>query len=310
VTFQDLKQAFADGSIGKPAYIEAMHELHRRLFEYPAIIAGADVASIEVTADGVVLTTKASGIRLGVTELDERLIPIEILNFGSYETTETAMFVRLARDVDVVFDIGANIGWYSLNLTNHYAGAVEIHAFEPLPPTFAQLVANLRLNAADSVVANNFGLSREAGEIAFYYYPEGSGNASAANLSERSDVEEVVCRVSTLDEYCLKSAVKPGLIKCDVEGAEFLVFQGGRETIASATPIVFTEMLRKWAKQFGYSPNDILDWFAELGYSCYTVAGDRLRLFGRMDDQTAETNFFFLHDTAHASQIADLCDAV
>lgn len=65
-------------------------------------------------------------------------------------------------------------------------------------------------------------------------------------------------------------------------------------------------MLRKWAQHFGYSPNDIIDWFAALGYGCFTVHGPRLTPLGRMDDETAETNFFFLHAEKHAPRIAEL----
>jgi hypothetical protein len=105
-----------------------------------------------------------------------------------------------------------------------------------------------------------------------------------------------------------ETGIVPGLIKCDVEGAELMVFRGGAETIATAKPIVFTEMLRKWAAKFGYNPNEIIDWFAALGYGCYTVRGSRLEVFGAMNEATAETNFFFLHRVAHASRIAELAE--
>ncbi len=72
---------------------------------------------------------------------------------------------------------------------------------------------------------------------------------------------------------------------------------------------MFTEMLRKWSQQFGYSPNDIIDWFAALGYACFSVQGSRLAPFGRMNDQTTETNFFFLHKEKHAAWIAELVGA-
>jgi hypothetical protein len=62
-----------------------------------------------------------------------------------------------------------------------------------------------------------------------------------------------------------------------------------------------TEMLRKWAAGFGYHPNDIIDLFAGLGYKCFDST---LKPFGRMDEATTETNFFFLHPDTHAAHIA------
>ena len=308
MTFESVRQRYESGQVSKPEYIHQMHELHARIFEYPELLRRADVQSLAISGEGVVLETKAAGIRLQLDPVDERLIPIEIMNFGSYEPEETEMFLRLAEGVDVVFDIGGNIGWFSLNTAKRYGGSVEIHTFEPIPATYAQLVRNVELNEATSVHPNNFGFSDDGSLKTFFYYPQGSGNASTADLSGRDDVERIVCEVRTLDDYASESGILPGMIKCDVEGAELLVFRGGVETIGKALPIVFTEMLRKWAASFGYSPNDIIDWFAALGYGCFTVSGARLARFGRMDDDTAETNFFFLHEDKHAEKIATFVD--
>jgi len=306
VTLEDVRKQFRSGVLTKHDYIGRMHELHARILEYPDFVRDSDIASITISCDGVVLQTKSADVRLQLNSVDERLIPLEIINFGSYETDETAMFLRLAEGIDVLFDVGANIGWYSLNTAKRYGSALEIHAFEPIPATYNQLVRNIELNRVESIHPNNFGFSDECSAKTFFYYPQGSGNASTADLSGRDDVEQIVCNVRMLDDYARETGVLPDLIKCDVEGAELFVFKGGAETIAKALPIVFTEMLRKWAKQFGYSPNDIIDWFSALGYGCFIVRGSRLARFGRMDDETAETNFFFLHEEKHGSRITEL----
>lgn len=305
MTLEDVRQQFRSGQLAKHDYIGRMHELHTRLLEYPEFIRDSDVASITISTVGVVLETKVARVKLQLNSVDERLIPIEIMNFGSYETDETAMFLRLAEGVDVVFDIGANIGWFSLNTAKRNGPSTAIYAFEPIPATYNQLVRNVELNGLESVHPHNFGFSDENSPKTFFYYPQGSGNASTADLSGRDEVEEVLCSVRTLDDYSQETGILPSLIKCDVEGAELLVFKGGAETIAKALPIVFTEMLRKWAEKFGYSPNDIIEWFTALGYGCFTVQGPRLKRFVRMDADTIETNFFFLHETKHASMIAD-----
>jgi FkbM family methyltransferase len=306
VTLKETRAAYRSGQLSKHDYILRMHGFHKAMLEYAEFIEGSDVSSIEIEPGRVVLRTCEAGIRIGLDSVDERLIPLEIVNFGAYEPDETAMVLRLVKGASTVFDVGANIGWYSLNIAARFGDAVDVHAFEPLPPTFDQLVANIALNKADSIHAHPFGFSDETCEKTFYYYPEGSGNASTANLSERDDVERIACEVRTLDEYAAESGVVPGFMKCDVEGAELMVFRGGRETIAKAHPIVFTEMLRKWSKAFGYSPNDIIDWFADLGYACFTVSGSSLARFGRVDEETSETNFFFLHEVEHADRIAGL----
>lgn len=108
---------------------------------------------------------------------------------------------------------------------------------------------------------------------------------------------------STLLEFIDENPVKIDFIKCDVEGAELLVYQGGLETIKRDKPIIFTEMLRKWSAKFNYHPNQIIDLIAEIGYDCFTVCDHNLSRFSLMDDTTLETNFFFLHREKHSQQI-------
>jgi hypothetical protein len=94
-----------------------------------------------------------------------------------------------------------------------------------------------------------------------------------------------------------------------VEGAELLVFKGAMDTIARDKPIVFSEILRKWSEKFSYNPNEIFTLFHAQGYEAFTVKGKYLSQFGSMDENTIETNFFFLHSEKHADLIARFAEA-
>jgi FkbM family methyltransferase len=178
-----------------------------------------------------------------------------------------------------------------------------VHAFEPIPKTFSYLKQNVELNSLTNVSINNAGLSNEEKDITFYFYPEGGVNASSANVSERADTELITCHVLRLDDYVNKNKINVDFIKCDVEGAELFAFQGARETLQRDKPIVFTEMLRKWAAKFDYHPNDIITFFTSLGYRCFYVQDFKLVELTEMTDETIETNFFFLHTQQHQTTI-------
>ena len=79
-----------------------------------------------------------------------------------------------------------------------------------------------------------------------------------------------------------------------------MVFDGAAYVLENMQPMVYTEMLRKHAKRFGYHPNEIIEYFKELGYGCYREENCKLIPFEQMDEETLETNFFFLHRKRHA----------
>jgi FkbM family methyltransferase len=199
----------------------------------------------------------------------------------------------------VVFDVGANVGYYS-NLIARERPRSTIHAFEPIPPTFALLKRHLELNGITTVHAHNFGLSDRAAEIVFYYYPEGSGNASALNVSGRTGVHQITSPVEPLDSASERMGCRVDFVKCDVEGAEFSVLRGAVRTLQQYRPALFVELLRKWAAPYGYHPNNVLDFLRGFGYRTFVVdSTGRLVPFGIVDDSTVETNYIFLHPDRH-----------
>jgi FkbM family methyltransferase len=294
---------FKNGELDKPTFIKSMYETHHaKLYEYSEYIANTNVKKIEIEDNSVIVTSRDRGIKIACSQGDFRIAPIETLNFFDYEKPESMMMENLISDGDTFFDIGANIGWYSLNIAASRRDT-KVYCFEPIPKTFNELNKNIKINGILNIASYNFGFSSQAGEFPFYYYPEGSGNASSSNLTEREDVQCLQCKVRTLDDYTAETGTEVDFIKCDVEGAELLVFQGGIKTIIKDKPIVFSEILRKWSVKFNYNPNKIFDLFRDHSYKAFTVKNNNLIEFGEMNQSTVETNFFFLHSEKHKNLI-------
>jgi FkbM family methyltransferase len=297
-SLSDLKAAYAAGDISKPAFIKHAHSaFHSLLFKYAQEIEDTDIACVQITDHGVVMTTRTDGIAMIVDSADHRTAPVEALNFNSYEPFETSVIRSLAPNIDTMLDIGANIGWYSLLVASVNKNAA-IHAFEPIPGTFRRLSDNCLLNRANSISCHNFGFSSKPGSFPFYFYPEGSGNASICNLAGRADAQVIDCELRTLSSFCLDlpPAASVDFIKCDVEGNELFVFQSSSPVLQKYKPVLLVELLRKWCAPFGYHPNEVLDLMFGLGYSAYGVdRAGKLVLIKSILDSTAETNFFFVH---------------
>ncbi|WP_460208152.1 FkbM family methyltransferase [Scytonema sp. NUACC21] len=148
---------------------------------------------------------------------------------------------------DCIFDIGANIGLFSLYV-NSLQENVKIYAFEPIPETFAVLEDNKHLHSLDNMLIFNYGLSSENNsEKVFTFYPNMAGSSTTKPgdvLAEPNSVvpevviedlfeeffqeeKQVKCEVRTLssviDELGINSI---DLLKIDVEGEEYEVLKG------------------------------------------------------------------------------------
>jgi len=108
-----------------------------------------------------------------------------------------------------------------------------------------------------------------------------------------------------LDEFVSKNEIsKIDFIKCDVEGAELFVFQGGMKVIEQFKPIILSEISRINQSKFSYNPNNLIEFFKEKGYLCFVANEFGLEEIKEVNENTQETNAFFLHAKEHSIQIA------
>ncbi|MDW8075975.1 MAG: FkbM family methyltransferase [Bacteroidota bacterium] len=155
------------------------------------------------------------------------------------EVRLTYFLLRTLTDRDVFYDVGANIGYYSMLAAE--IGA-EVHAFEPVPSTFSILKANLE-EYGSRVFSTNSALCETDGVITIYLPPDWYVTSTI--------IEETLERIGTtltvpalqLDTYVESLNHRPPtIIKIDVEGAESLVLAGGKSVIENFRPIVVIEV--------------------------------------------------------------------
>jgi FkbM family methyltransferase len=297
-----IVEEYSSGKLDKWKYIDKMYEIHSVLFEYATFIKDKNISSIEISDDKIIMTFRDSGVKFLCAINDKRLAPFDTLNFGNYEMDELKMQLNLIEEGFNVFDIGGNFGWYALHIAKNRPLS-NIYSFEPILSTFRYLNNNIELNNLKNIHSFNFGFSEADGSFEFYYDPSLSVNASLANVADKKEIAKTTCIVKKLDTFMLNNSGPVDFIKCDVEGAELLVFKGATETIKRDKPIVFSEMLRKWTSKFNYHPNEIISFFKAMDYNCFTLNDNCLQPFEFVDDSTLETNYFFLHREKHFAQI-------
>lgn len=309
--FAEKKREFKNGEIEKHKYMEEMFDTHKHLFDYPSLINDSAITKIEITKEHVVFTVDNEGdsIMICCDERDAYSLPMIFLNLSETEAHENAMILKLIKPGDVVFDIGANIGWYTISILLKHKGA-SVYSFEPIESSFHYLKKNLVLNNLNSDKAYNIGFFNENKKATFYFDVRFAMASSMANLRGCQDTVAVDCEVTKLDDFVSTalSLEQLDFIKCDVEGAELFVFEGAIQTIKKYRPIIFSEMLRKWSAKFDYHPNQMISFLKELGYRCFVPHNGRLSEFFEMDENTVETNFFFLHKEKHIGQLHETYD--
>lgn len=199
------------------------------------------------------------------------LVSCELHAHGLIEPDVTALFIDTIEPGDIVYDVGAHVGYYSL--LGSALGAT-VHAFEPARTTERAL----KRNVGDGAVVTAIGLWDGQGKLEFRDFGD---EHSAVNtfLSSKDDgltqpAATYEVPVTTLDLYVRDSDEPPSLIKLDAEGAELQVLRGGATVIRSARPLIAMEV---GDTDESCTSRRAIEFALELGYDAFDLDESGLR---------------------------------
>jgi FkbM family methyltransferase len=152
---------------------------------------------------------------------------------GSYERDKQAALSTALRSGDVVYDVGANVGFYTLFAARRVGGGGRVYAFEPLPRNLTFLRRHIALNGHSNVDVMPLALSDEDG---FATFDEGA-NECQGRLATHGGLRVATASLDRL--ISARNLRPPTLIKMDIEGGEVLALEGARETLARHKPTLF-----------------------------------------------------------------------
>ncbi len=185
---------------------------------------------------------------------------------GLSDFWEMAFLLHALRPGDLFFDVGANVGSYTV-LAAGAAGA-NCLAFEPVPATFEHLRKNIALNdLGQRVSAHQVAIGAAAGSISFTSQ-WGVANHAVAD-GENSD-GAVHVPVRPLDDFWPAAAPGLALLKIDVEGLEVEVINGATHTIRHpSVKAVIMEILNGAGTRYGYDDWALHARMLELGFGLH-----------------------------------------
>lgn len=153
---------------------------------------------------------------------------------GSYEFDKQKAFAQICEPGHVVYDIGANVGFYSLLAAQLIGRDGHVYAFEPLPRNLEYLHRHMTLNHFEKrVTIQDMAISNET---CVSHFAEGISH-EMGRLSEKGGIE---VHVNSLDRLLVELNLRPpDLIKIDVEGGEYEVLLGAEATLRDYSPTLF-----------------------------------------------------------------------
>jgi FkbM family methyltransferase len=220
--------------------------------------------------DGIVWLTNED---IAIYTTADNYIEWSILSSGTYED-EIGKLIKISlTEGDTAIDIGGNIGLQSLRMSSCVGPTGKVYAFEPLNYLQEKFNKNMALNKAKNITLFPFALSDQQNELDLIVN-KNQWNQGAFSLSNKeSGTEKQRVTVKVADEiHEIQMLDKVALIKIDVEGFEFQVLRGLKQTLQKHQPRIIFEYDSNYWADTGQNIADCYEFLRSLNYSLYQVS--------------------------------------
>ena len=191
-----------------------------------------------------------------------------------FEPFETELVKREVKKGDIVLDVGANIGYYTLIFAKLVGTGGRVFAFEPEPNNFALLEKNIEINGYKNIQLFKKAVTSKSGKVNLYLNINTEGGHSiykSKDSGKRIEVESV-CLDDFIDE-------KVDFIKIDVEGSEGEVIKGMMGLMEKNQNLkMITEFHPRSLKKANIEPGGYLGLLLKLGFKLHNVDERRKKL--------------------------------
>lgn len=187
-----------------------------------------------------------------------------------FEPFETEIIKREIKPGDVVVDIGANIGYYTLIFARLVGPEGKVYAFEPDPANFELLRANVAANGYENVVLEQKAVSDRLGETKLHLSP---GNMGDHRLYDSKDGRRaILVEVVKLDDYFKCSKPEIDFIKMDIQGSEPGAFSGMFSIVQNNANLkLATEFWPAGLQTFGVNAEAYLEMLVNSGFYLHEI---------------------------------------
>jgi FkbM family methyltransferase len=197
----------------------------------------------------------------------EEWIQQQIYFFGIWDEQGIKFLKNSLKEGDVFFDIGANIGCYSLVAAKQTGPKGEVHSFEPVSKVFYKLQNNVSLNGFQNIKLNQNAVFEKSGILELFVSSNENGGMSSMFHHDTESGQIEKANAITIDEYVNTLNIqKIDFIKIDIEGAEIFALKGMKNTLRRFKPIILMELSDDILNTAQVDENEILSLLSDLNY--------------------------------------------
>lgn len=220
-----------------------------------------------------IIEISIQGNKMYVNSQDKVIVP-QLLTQGVWEKYETELFSSSLKRGDVVLDIGANFGYFSIIAAKQVGNQGKVYAFEPEPDNYQLLVKNIELNGYTNIIPIQKAVSNRNGKLKLFLDKINWGGSSFSEdniLPQKEGFIEV--ETTILDDF-FENEVKDSrvnFIKLDVEGAEGLVLEGAAKILQNNDLKILMEFWPYGLRNLGTDPIKLLQTLHEYGFKIQLI---------------------------------------
>ncbi len=194
----------------------------------------------------------------------------QIYFLGIYEATETQYFVNNIEANTIFYDIGANIGYYTMLAAKRTSNG-QVYAFEPDHNNREQLIKNIELNGFKNITIVPKIVAQVSHQTANLYIADKQNRGMTstekpANFTGKIEQESTI----SIDDFILKNSF-PNLIKIDAEGSEYKILQGMATLMSKQKADILIEINTETLKTHHLSILKVGEFIAAQGYEFYEI---------------------------------------
>jgi FkbM family methyltransferase len=272
--------------------------------EFINVIKSSDECNRKQKAD--YFNKQKNYVFTGKYDLKYNIRPNSILDFlvtqnGICDASMIAQIKKFTSSSSVVFDVGSNAGLLSLPIAKYVVPDGKVYSFEPDPELYNQLCQNIELNNLQNIITEKYALQDDSSlnTVKLHkrraIHDDGRTNFGLSTIQNNSEyvVGFHFVPTTTIDAFVIFQNISNiDLIKIDVEGAEFNVMSGAKNSIKKFHPIIIYEFSREIDKLTNTTnTKNCFDFITQQEYSQYLILNSqKLELIENYDESLPDSD--------------------